>query len=135
MEKSHIIKPSEYKKPPILFKRLRKSKTVPNQSLSLQEIMERFTRNIPIDAQQRESVYIDQDEFDYNKMANMSFDEKFAMAAEMQRRAREIDAEFRDDERRRNEAYEAKIKADKDAIEKAAQAAKQPVSPPEGGAK
>lgn len=58
----------------------RPSKTVPNQSLSIKTIMDRFTRGIPVDAVKRQGTYIDQDEYDLEKLANAGFDEKARMA-------------------------------------------------------
>lgn len=61
----------------------RKSQTVPNQSLSIDEIVRRFTRGLAVDVIQRPPVYSDQNDYDLEKLNRMSFADKAALAADM----------------------------------------------------
>lgn len=84
-----------------------KSKTVPDMALSVQEIVRRFTRGLPLEDIQRQGTYVDQtegpDEVDLEKLSRSSFDEK---------------REFADRLRERNEALEASAKRRLDELAK-----------------
>lgn len=84
----------------------RKYRTVPDQSLSVDEIMRRFVRGIPVDVQQREAVYIDQQDYDLEKMSRMDFGEKAAMAAEVREQGEARKAAFDERQRAREVAKE-----------------------------
>lgn len=106
-----------------------KSKTIPDQSLSILEIVRRYVRGIPVDVVQREPVYSDQTEFDLEKLSRMNFAEKAAFADELKERAIAMDSELRErarilDERARK-ASEEKQKRDSES--------RQPVAPPKEG--
>lgn len=88
----------------------RPSRTVPNQSLSIKTIMERFSRGIPVNSVKRQGVYVDQDEHDLEKLANASFDEKASMAEHL---------------KAQNERIQSAFNAEADAKTKAAEAARQ----------
>lgn len=65
-----------YQSPEVDYKRRRPSKTVPDQSLSIQEIVKRYVRGIPVDVVRRKGVYLDQTEDDLEKVARGDFSEK-----------------------------------------------------------
>lgn len=90
------------------------SKTVPDQSLSIQDIISRFTRQIPVNVIQRDPVYLNQSEFDLERMSRMDFADKAAMAAEMSERAESVKAELQENERILGER-KRKAKADRDS--------------------
>lgn len=60
-----------------------KQLAIPDQSLSLREIISRFTRGVPVDTTQRNPIWIDQDEFDYEALARSEFSEKMSIAEEL----------------------------------------------------
>lgn len=85
-----------YKSPKINYKKQRKSLAIPDQSLSIQEIVKRFVRGIPVDVLQREPVYADQNEFDLEKLSRMDFGEKAEYASNLRDKASKIQADFED---------------------------------------
>jgi len=93
MKKPYVLKPK--------FTRPRKRVTVPDQSMSIQELVRRFVKGIPSDVIQREAVYNDQSEYDMEKLARMDFSEKAALAAELSAQAREQSDELQARERAR----------------------------------
>lgn len=95
----------------------RKYRTQPDQSLSIDEIMKRFVRGIPVDIQQREGVYVDQSEHDLEKMSRMDFGEKAAMAAELSEQTEAKKAAFEERQRARKEATQ-RAKAKREQPEK-----------------
>lgn len=105
----------------------RKRVVQPGLSMSVQDIVERFMRNVPVNVVRREAVYSEQEEFDLEKVSRMDFGEKKEFADEMADRAEGLQNELK--ERERSKA-EAKAKKAKEAAEKA-QAANQQTS---GGA-
>lgn len=83
----------------------RKVLTIPDQSLSLREIMQRYVRGVPVDVTQREGVWIDQEEYDFESLARGEFSEKMSIAEELRAK---YDAQVKAVE----EAREAKRKQD-----------------------
>lgn len=61
-------------------KRLRKLQAIPGQSMSIQEIVRRFVKGIPMDDKTRSAVYVDQSEHDLEKISRMDFSEKAELA-------------------------------------------------------
>lgn len=104
-----------YAPPSVKYGKVRKSKTIPDQSMSIQEIVKRFVRGIPVDVVQRDPVYIDQEEDDLERLSRMDFGEKAEYAAALAERNARVQAELAEAER--NES-EAKQKAAKEAAEK-----------------
>lgn len=94
----------KYEVPPIKIKNARKSMTIPDQSMSIREIVERFVRGIPVDVIQRQGVYMDQDEHDFEKLNRMDFAEKKAYADAMQARAEAIQSDLEESERAKRES-------------------------------
>lgn len=92
----------KYKTPMIDYKKTRKSVAIPDQSMTVQEIVKRFVRGIPVDVVKRTPVYADQNEFDLEKLARMDFGEKHQLANSLADRAAELQEEL--DDRRRSQA-------------------------------
>lgn len=122
--------PVNYKSPEINYAKRRKSIAIPDQSLSIQEIVKRYVRGVPVDIVQRKGVYVDQDDHDLEKLSRMDFGEKAEYAAALAEDAKRLQSELSELERSHSEAKakqasEAAAKASK-AIEDAAErAAKQ----------
>lgn len=103
--------------PPIVdYKKRRKSMSVPDQSLSIQEIVKRFVRGIPVDVVQRQPVYSDQADYDLEKLARMDFGEKAEYAQRLAEEADRLQTDYAEAQAR---ATEAKQKAKRDAAEAA----------------
>lgn len=107
-----------YQRAAVNFKRSRKGKTVPDQSMSIKEIVRRFVRNIPIDVVQRTPIYLDQDEFDMEQISRMDFADKSALADELSARAKAIKEQLQGEvkaqaETERQAAIDRKAKARK----------------------
>lgn len=58
----------------------RKQLAIPDQSLSIRTIMDRYTRGIPVDVKHRMPFYSDQTEFDLELLSRMEFDDKMSVA-------------------------------------------------------
>jgi len=101
------------------FKKVRRGKTVPDQSMSIQEIVRRFVRGIPIDVVKREGVYVDQSEHDLEQLSRMEFGDKAAMADDIKARNEGLVAQHEASEREKREnAAKAKQEAQKKRAEK-----------------
>lgn len=78
------------------WKKRRKSVAIPNQSMTIKQIVERFVKGIPSDVEIKKGVYLNQVDFDLDKMSRMDATDKayeatqFASAAE--EKADEIEA-------------------------------------------
>lgn len=96
-------------------KPVRKGKTIPSQAIPIKTIIDRFLRGVPVQASMNKPVYVDQTEFDLEKLSRMSFDEKAAFAADMAARNEAAQADLVEAERERKakeaERSEAKAKA------------------------
>lgn len=112
----------KYKKPKIDYKTQRKSVAIPDQSLSIQEIVKRFVRGVPVDIVQRQPIYIDQNDHDLEKLSRMDFGEKAEMAQVFADQAADIQQEFED--RRQSQASFLAQERTKLDTEAALQAAK-----------
>lgn len=115
----------KYTPPCIDYKRSRRSIAIPDQSLSIQEIVRRFVRGIPVDVIQRTPIYNDQSGHDLEKLSRMDFGEKYeyaqAMAAQAAQLKSDLDEAVRS-ARRVAQAEQAQKKAE--AAIKAAKANK-----------
>lgn len=69
-------------------KLVRKQRTIPDQSLSLRTIIDRYTRGVSVDVKQRDPVYVDQDEFDLEQVSRMDFAAKAELGQELGSRVR-----------------------------------------------
>lgn len=85
-----------YRPPVINYDKVRKSKTIPDQSMSIQEIVKRFVRGIPVDVLKREPVYSDQQDHDLEKLSRMDFGEKAEYAQALKRQGEELQNELRE---------------------------------------
>lgn len=76
-------------------------KFIPDQSMSVQEIIERFSRKMPVHATQRDAVYVNDNPegIDYEKASRMGFDEKREFAEQMSAKAEDVKAELTAKER------------------------------------
>lgn len=115
-----------YETPKVIFRRAKgrkASETVPNQSLSIQEILRRFTKGLPIGDNNQVPVYIDQDEdnaIDLEKLAKADFGEKAAYADMLKQRHAAISEEVE----RQNEQAAADEKRSAEEAKQAKQDAK-----------
>lgn len=86
----------------------RKGKTIPDQSMSIQEIVRRFVRGLPADVEHRNPIYVDQSEVDLEKVSRLDFGEKHALAQEMSaQNQRFVDAVANEQARRVKEQSDA----------------------------
>lgn len=60
-----------------------KSIVIPDRSMTVQHILDRFVRNLSVDVRKRDPVYLDQTEMDMEKAARGDFSEQFDLANEM----------------------------------------------------
>lgn len=90
-------------------KRVRPAVTIPDQSLTIPEILQRFTRNLPVNLKQSQPVWSTQTEFDLEALGRMDFHEKAEFAAQMAERAKEIKAALDEQAARQRKAQEEKL--------------------------
>lgn len=113
-----------YKPPVVRWKGRRKSRTIPDQSMSIREIVKRFVRGVPVDILQREAVYSDQNDHDLEKLSRMDFGDKAEYARRMSEQAQSLGTELQEKEAEHREAQltKAKEKAERIAKKKASEA-------------
>lgn len=97
----------------------RKSKVVPDQSMTIKEIVKRYVKGIPVDILQREPVYMDQNQEDFEKLGRMDFGEKFNYAEVMANRAAGIKADYLEQDRLKRAAQEAQDRLKAEAAQQA----------------
>lgn len=112
--------------PKINYSKRRKGRAIPDQSLTIQEIVKRYVRGIPVDVLQRTPVYSDQEDHDLEKISRMDFGEKAAYAAQQAEQAKQLRNELNEKEAEHREAQE------RAASEKAARLAKRRKADDEG---
>lgn len=88
----------------------RKSKTVPDQSMSISEIVRKFVRGIPVDVVQRQGVFVDQNEHDLEKLSRMDFAEKSELASEMREHTEQVVTDIEERKQRAKKVKEQKAK-------------------------
>lgn len=98
-----------------------KSRVIPDQSLSIAEIVKRYVRGVPVDILQREPVYTEQTTEDLEKLSRMDFGEKHAYAQELGERAARLKADYQERDRLNRDAHAKLVEA---KAKKAAQKAK-----------
>lgn len=64
----------------------RKQLAIPDQALSLREIVKRFVRGVPVDVKHRDPIWIDQEEFDLELLSRSEFSEKMSIAEELRQK-------------------------------------------------
>lgn len=107
----------KYLVPFIDEKKSKKARVIPDQSLSVQEIVKRYVRGVPVDVIQRERVYVDQNDFDLEKLSRMDFADKLEYAALLADKAKQLKSDLEEHERSSSEVMAKK------ASDKAAKAA------------
>lgn len=92
-----------------------KSQTIPDQSMSIKELVRRFVKGIPADVIQRQPIFTNNSDFDLEKLGQLDPADKAYMAKEMQAEneanAREI--QRAEDDRRRTREEDERKKADR----------------------
>lgn len=90
-------------RPVISYSKTRPSKTLPNQSLSIEEIVRRFVSGVPVDVVKRDPIYIDQNDdlgiYDYEAVSRMDFAEKAELAEAFMERAKSLRRTLKANER------------------------------------
>lgn len=81
---------TNYTKPTIDRKRIKPSVAIPDQSLSIQQIVQRYVRGLPVDVLQRKPIYIDQDEHDLEQLSRLDFGEKAELAIMLAHQAKAL---------------------------------------------
>lgn len=89
-------------------RRVSKSETQPNQSMSLKEMVKRFVRGIPVDMVRREGVFMDHENTDFEKLSRMDFAEKIEYAEQYGKRAQEMEQALKERQDRHDEAERRK---------------------------
>lgn len=115
MVRDKLIVPAGKSKP------LGRSRTVPDQSLTIREIVDRFTRGIPASGKVYDGVYIDQDGVDLERLARMGSVDKAYEAEEMRAENEHTERLIKQAEERRLAAIKAQQKAEQEASKKASQ--------------
>lgn len=85
---------NSYTRPKVDFKKRRKSVAIPDQSMSIQEIVKRYVRGVPVDIHKREAVYVDQNDHDLEKMSRMDFGDKHSAAQAMELEAKNMQSDL-----------------------------------------
>lgn len=114
------------------YKKIRVSKHVmPNQSMTMKEVIDRFVRGLSLDLKQKPKIYLEQNDYDFEKMSGMEPTEKAYQATEFKAQAEALSEEVKANDVARKER---KKKADID--EAVAKAKKEPApktESPKGG--
>lgn len=123
----------KYKSKGIDWKKQRKSVAIPNQSMHMKEILARFVKGLPIDVEQKQGVYLDQVDHDFDRMARLDATEKAFAATQFAEEAEIKAEEIKAHERAKHERNEkAKIDA---AVKKASEKQKAEKTDPSGSEK
>lgn len=85
---------NNYQPPKIDYSKRRATTAQPNQSMSIQEIVRRYVKGIPVDVTQRQPMYNEQDHYDLEKLSRMDFGEKAELADQLKQDAELIQADF-----------------------------------------
>lgn len=88
--KQKIMVNTKFQTKPKNGARLRATETIPDQSMTIPQILDRFTRNLSVQGANKKPVYTAQTEFDLEALGRMDFHEKSEFAAQMMQRATEI---------------------------------------------
>lgn len=110
----------------------RVSETLPKQAMSVEEIVDRFVKNLPVNIVKREPVFLDQDELDLEKVARMDFAEKKDLADSYGAKAESIERDWNERKRAREEAEEPETEQPEPSPKKASK--KSSKTAPEEGA-
>lgn len=72
------------------YKTKQKSMTVPNQALTVKQIVDRWVKGLPVEVSQRQPQYMDQNDRDYSKLAGLDRAEQAYIATEMSEQAEQL---------------------------------------------
>jgi hypothetical protein len=95
------------------YSKKNKSMTIPDQSMSIAEIIKRFVRGVPVDVIQRQGVYVDQNDHDLEAMSRLDFADKAFMADELRQNAQAIEADLVGKERSKRATKQKEAEAAK----------------------
>jgi hypothetical protein len=104
------------------YERASKGSTIPDQSMSIETIIKRYVKGAPVDVNTDRGVYLDQNEYDFEKLSRQDFDDKHEFARLQQARAADIEAELKEraeNEKRSNETATNATNAQNQRSEKA----------------
>lgn len=90
-----------YQPPTVKYNKRRKNRTIPDQSMSIKQIVEKYVRGIPVDVVKRQPVYIDQSQHDLEALSRMDFAEKAELAEQMRGEAQAMESQLNERERTR----------------------------------
>lgn len=94
----------KFKITPVDFKKRRVSKhVIPNQSMTMREVIERFVKGLPLDIKEKDKIFIDQAEHDFERMSTQDRVDKAYQATEFKAQAEELAEEIKANERAKNE--------------------------------
>lgn len=96
----------KYIPPKINYGKRRAKLAIPDQSLSIQEIVKRYVRGVPVDVVQRKGVYLDQSDEDMEKLSRMDFHEKSEYAAFLKERSEALKLEIDEHHRLHKDAQD-----------------------------
>lgn len=102
-----------------------KSLVIPDQSMRIRTILEKYTRGIPVDVKQYQGVYFDQTEFDLEKLNRLEFSEKMSVAEQLKAKHEAIEKAI-EERRTQREQENAELKAEKVMAEKDKKEAEMP---------
>ena len=103
-----VLKPVNYGKSPV------KSQTIPDQSMSIHELVRRFVRGIPADVVQRKPIYTDSD-VDLEQLSRLDSTDKAYYAAQMKAENEANASEFERERAERKRESEERQRADQEA--------------------
>lgn len=122
---------TKFKGQPVRYSDRRVSKKViPNQSMTMREILERFMKGLPLDVKEKPKIYIDQIDHDFEKMSGLDPTEKAYQATEFRAQSETLSEELKAKERAKDER---KRKAEIDAAVSKAKAETPKADPPKEG--
>lgn len=108
-------------------------KVIPNQSMTMREVIERFVKGLPLDIKEKQKIYLDQVDHDFEKMSGMDLTEKAYQATEFKTAAENLNEDYKAEQKAK---HERKVKADQDeAVKKAMQAKTPKTEDPKGSEK
>lgn len=93
----------KHKGTPVRYGKTRKGMTVPNQSMTIKEIVNKFVKNIPVSGTSFKGEYFDQSEFDLERLARLSPLDKAYEAGQFSERASYLEERIKQSERVRVE--------------------------------
>lgn len=105
-----------FKRSKVDYKTLRPSMTVPDQTMSIRTIVQKYSRNIPVNVVQKTPVYSEQSQYDLEKLGRMEFGEKAALAADLQANATRVRDEHNDEATKRRAEAEEKARNKKASL-------------------